>query len=118
MTTLSNVTIKDPHGDVCKTALPSNLEGCKIEFDVTGPTNGDVYRVEVFPDPAADAIPDHLEEIPAGVHITDPQHFSVFLTRTARHEFELTLYKVDAKTAGRDSNEDAPVLWRQTYTVR
>jgi hypothetical protein len=96
---------------------PHDLAGCFLEFNVRGIPRGDVYRVEVFPDPSAGP-PKEIEQIQAGTHTFPVQHFKVPLRRGASAEVALAIYRVDAETAKRDRNADRPKEWEEYYRVR
>jgi hypothetical protein len=113
---VDNVRLIDPTG-VSQTVAPRNLHGWSLEFDVRGIAKGDVYRVEVFPDPTGPSFT-MVEQIPAGTHTSVVQHFKVPLTREARAEVSIAIYRVDAATARRDANESRPQEWGEYFEVR
>lgn len=111
------VRILDRQGNVC-VGLPSNLDGCRLTFDILADANGDEYRVEVWPD-QDDKVnyPREIEQISAGAHVRNPQSFDVALRGTARFGYTISIHKVDAQTARRDPNEEAEILWERRYAL-
>jgi len=107
--------VTDPAGAVVK-VLTIDLNGYRCRFEICGLPKGDVYRVEVAPDQTVGG-PKEIPQIDAGVHTSKIQSFDVALSGCARSDYMISIHKVDAQTAKRDRNVDAPKLWEAVYKV-
>lgn len=113
---VDNVRLVDATGATLQNA-PRMLTGCFLEFDVRGIPRGDVYRVEVFPDPNSGPAKD-IDQISAGTHVSAVQHFKAPLGGGASREVALSIHRVDAETAKRDPNIDQHREWEDYLKVR
>jgi len=112
---VADVALVGPDGRVLAIS-PPDLEGCSLQFVARGVPHGDVYRVEVSPDPTVTV--QEIEQMVAGEHVKPVQQFSVGLRRKAVAEVALEIYRVDKATARRDVNSTASRQWNYDYTVR
>lgn len=113
---ISNVDLLDLRGSEV-TSGGSDLSQRILRFTVEGADAGDVFRVEVLPDPTTGP-PKDIPQIIAGVFEGQGrQTMTCRLEGFAQRDYDVSIYRIDAKTAERDVNIDAPLAWRDTIPV-
>jgi len=111
-----NVELLDVDGAVVKHG-GKDLSLRQLRFTVDGAVKGDVVRVEVLPDPTFGPAKE-IAQIIAGVCEGDgPQMMTCRLQGVAAHDYDVSIYRVDSKTAQRDVNTDVPLVWRTTISA-